>query len=207
MVRQGRANYTTLDAVTDGAPVLAGMFYIHNQPASILFDTGASHSFISTKCVTKHGFTFEQTGHKFLITTPGGKVSTSQVIRRVPIRLGSKIYETNLINLGDQGIDIILGMDWMSTHGVLIDAPNRGIEINSSTHGTSALFLPKWTQGSPAAFTADLSRIQEIPVVGEYPDVFPEDLPGMPPDREVEFVIDLQPGTAPISKRPYRMAP
>src|SRR6185312_9325667 len=49
--------------------------------------------------------------------------------------------------------------------------------------------------------------LEVIPVVCEYPDVFPEDLPGMPPDRDIEFVIELQPGTAPISRRPYRMTP
>jgi hypothetical protein len=52
-----------------------------------------------------------------------------------------------------------------------------------------------------------LTPLDEIPVVCEYPDVFPDELPGMPPDRDVEFVIELQPGTAPISKRPYRMPP
>ena len=51
------------------------------------------------------------------------------------------------------------------------------------------------------------SRLEEIPVVCEFADVFLDDLPGMPPDREIEFVIELQPGTAPISKRPYRMPP
>ena len=50
-------------------------------------------------------------------------------------------------------------------------------------------------------------RLEDIPVVREYADVFPDDLPGMPPDRDIEFVIELQPNTAPISKRPYRMPP
>jgi hypothetical protein len=50
-------------------------------------------------------------------------------------------------------------------------------------------------------------QLEDIPVVCEYPDVFPDDLPGMPPDRDVKFVIELQPGTAPISKRPYQMPP
>ena len=206
MVRQGRANYTIPGIVADGAPVMAGTFHIHDQPASILFDTGASHSFISTKCIEKHGFLYEQTGHKFLITTPGGKVTTSQVIRRV-IRLGSKIFESTLINLGDQGIDVILGMDWMSTHGVLIDVHNRGIEINSPTHGISTLLLPTRSQIDPCAHAVVLHQLKEIPVVCKYPDVFLDDLLGMPLDREIEFIIELQPGTVPISKRPYHMAP
>ena len=51
------------------------------------------------------------------------------------------------------------------------------------------------------------SPVEKVPVVRDYPDVFPEELPGMPPDRDIEFAIELQPGTAPISKRPYRMPP
>ena len=50
-------------------------------------------------------------------------------------------------------------------------------------------------------------KLEDIPVVCEYADVFPDDLPGLPPDRDIEFVIELQPGTAPISKQPYRMPP
>ena len=49
--------------------------------------------------------------------------------------------------------------------------------------------------------------LEEVPIVREYPDVFPEDLPGLPPDREIEFEIELAPGTEPISITPYRMAP
>ena len=55
-------------------------------------------------------------------------------------------------------------------------------------------------------FSMEAKSLEEVPVMNEYPDVFPEELPGMPPDRDVEFVIDLVPGTAPTAKRPYRMA-
>ena len=55
-------------------------------------------------------------------------------------------------------------------------------------------------------FSLEAKSLEEVPVVNEYPDIFPEELPGMPPDRDIEFVIDLVPGTAPIAKRPYRMA-
>jgi hypothetical protein len=57
------------------------------------------------------------------------------------------------------------------------------------------------------SYAALIVQLENIPVVCEYPDVFLDDLPGMPPDRDIEFVIKLQPGTAPISKRPYRMPP
>jgi hypothetical protein len=57
----------------------------------------------------------------------------------------------------------------------------------------------------PSAYVSIATGLEEIPVVCDYPDVFPDDLPGMPPDRDIEFVIELQPGTAPISKRAYGM--
>ena len=55
-------------------------------------------------------------------------------------------------------------------------------------------------------FSMEAKSLEEVPVVNEYPDIFPEELPGMPPDRGIEFVIDLVPGTSPIAKRPYMMA-
>ena len=54
-------------------------------------------------------------------------------------------------------------------------------------------------------FSMEAKSLEEVPVVNKYPDIFPEELPGMPPDRNIEFVIDLVPGTSPIAKRPYRM--
>jgi hypothetical protein len=59
----------------------------------------------------------------------------------------------------------------------------------------------------PSAYVSIATSLEEIPVLCDYPDVFPDDLPGMPPDRDIEFVIELQPGTTPISKRACRMPP
>jgi hypothetical protein len=73
--------------------------------------------------------------------------------------------------------------------------------------GHTTLYLPKAEGINPCSYTVIAVQLENIPVVCEYPNVFPNDLPGMPPDRDVEFVIELQPGTAPISKRPYRMPP
>ena len=116
----------------------------------------------------------------------------------------SKTIPTDLIVLPLVGIDVILGMEWMNRHGVLLDISSRTVEINSPTHGHSVLYLPHHQY---SAYAIKDICIEDIPVVREYADVFPHDLPGMPPDRDIEFVIELQPGTTPISKRPYRMPP
>jgi hypothetical protein len=98
-------------------------------------------------------------------------------------------------------------MNWLTQHQVILDIATRMIEINSPTSGHTTLYLPKVEHINPFSYTAMTIQIESIPVVCEYPDVFPDDLPGMPLDKDIEFVIELQPGTTPISKRPYRMPP
>jgi hypothetical protein len=81
------------------------------------------------------------------------------------------------------------------------------IEIHCPTSGHTTLYLPKAEGINPCSYATVTIQLENIPVACEYPDVFPDDLPGMPPDRDIEFLIELQPGTAPISKRPYHMPP
>ena len=88
-----------------------------------------------------------------------------------------------------------------------MDTLSRTVHLQSSTHGSMTLHL-----GNPKSLPLSINlteskSLAKIPVVCEHPDVFPDDLPGMPPDRNLEFAIELQLGTAPISKRPYRMPP
>jgi hypothetical protein len=100
-----------------------------------------------------------------------------------------------------------LGTDWLTRHQEVIDIASRAIGVHSPTCGETTLYLPDQGCTRSCAFTMIQSPIERIPVVCDYPDVFPDELPGMPPDRDIEFAIELQPGTAPISKRPYRMPP
>jgi hypothetical protein len=89
----------------------------------------------------------------------------------------------------------------------VIDVAARAIEIHSPLDGEITLYLPDQGCTRSCAFTMIESPVEKIPIVCDYLDVFPDELPGMPPDRDIEFAIELQPGTAPISKRPYRMPP
>jgi hypothetical protein len=143
----------------------------------------------------------------FKIATPGGKISSNTLVKSVPLQLGSKVFQTNLLTLGLDGIDVILGMDWMTHHKVTLDIAERRIEITSPTVGVSTLYLPLRESMDPSACVSIATNLEEIPVVCDYPDVFPDDLSGTPPDRDIEFMIELQPGTVPISKRAYRMPP
>jgi hypothetical protein len=206
-LRQGRLNFTTMADISEGAPVMTSIFSVLNNPAIILFDSGASHSFISTKFSAKCQLPFQNTNWGITISTPGGRVATYQINRHVPIKFGSRIIKTTLLILGLDSVDIILGTDWLSRHQAVLDIEARVIEIHSPTCGETTLYLPNQGCTRSCAFTMIESPVEKIPVVCDYPDVFPNELPGMPPDRDIEFAIELQPGTALISKRPYRMPP
>ena len=107
-----------------------------------------------------------------------------------------------------QGIDAILGMNGLHVYGVVLDLKQRVVELRlPSSEDRMSLLMPS-DLALPVATHAEASPdLTSIPVVCEFPNVFPKDLPGLPLDRDVEFSIELEPGTAPISRCPYRMAP
>jgi hypothetical protein len=142
-----------------------------------------------------------------MIATLGGKISSNQIYKKVPIQLGSNLIKTDLLLLDLEGIDVLLGMDWMTRHRVSLDISSRAVEIDSLDHEPTILYLPQRECNNSCAYAVEGIKLKDIPIVCEYPNVFPDDLPGMPPDTDIEFIIELQPGTAPISKRSYRMPP
>src|SRR4051812_13264232 len=127
----------------------------------------------------------------------------------VLIQIQGLPFSTSLILLPRSDIDVILGMDWLVQYKANIDCPSRSVRL---THDSGAEIW--YTCGSIAGSTQLYARnsgvaplIEEVRVVCEFPDVFPEELPGIPPVRAIEFVIELEPGTHPISRHPYKMCP
>ena len=143
--------------------------------------------------------------------------------------VGNVFLEADLIPLGMVDLDVILGMDWLARHRASVDYFRKEVVFRSSGRPeitfygerrvlpsclisamTAKRLLRKGCSGY-IAYVIDTRdnglRLEDIPVVQEFPDVFPEDLPGLPPHREIEFIIELAPGTEPISRAPYRMAP
>jgi hypothetical protein len=206
-VRQRKLNFTALEELPEGAPVMTGTFSVFNQPALIMFDSGASHDFICERFSVKCQLPFYHTQGAFMIAKPGGKIATNQLNRSIPIQLGSKVCKTTLLILGMDTVDIILGTNWMTQHQVVLDVANHIIEVHSPTCGKFTLYLPSQETTRSCAFSMIELPLKKIPVVCEYADVFPDEMPGMPPDRDIEFAIELKPGTTPISKEPYRMPP
>jgi hypothetical protein len=105
------------------------------------------------------------------------------------------------------GIDAILGMNWLKVYGVVLDLKRRVVELRlPASEDMMSLLIPSELTSPVVASVEVSSDLTSIPVVCEFLDVFPDELPGLPPDRDVEFTIELEPSTAPISRRPYHMA-
>jgi hypothetical protein len=128
----------------------------------------------------------------------------------VNLKIRGVDFVSNLIVLESKGLDIILGMDWLSKHKVLIDCTKRSVKFTTSD-GTKLEFIielvvtAKGVSNCENVTQLDATQGSEVLVVNEFPDVFLNELPGMPPDRDIEFVIELKPGTTPIYKTPFRM--
>jgi hypothetical protein len=200
-------NYTTVEDILEGEQVLTGTFSLNGHPAIVLFDSGASHDFISRACTKKSQMAIEYLPTPYMISTPGGKIFTRHVVVNPPLNLGDRVYKTSLIVLEGKGIDVILGMTWMKRHRALLDTAAQTVHLDSPEHGNATLQLALTPVTSAVVHHTVAQNLVDIPVACEFPDIFLEDLSGMPPDRDVEFVIELQLSTTPISRQPYKMTP
>jgi hypothetical protein len=204
MKKTGRIYYTQVATTPEGELVMMGTFLVANHPVVILFDSGPSHTFISKKFVEKYCIPCIESREWFIIHSPGGQIFTKEVAFHVPITLADQDFPTNMIVLKGQDIDVILGMNWLAQHKAILNTDLRTIRLS---YGQEEILLsilvanPAKPFGS--IYEAIIPEIQDIPVVCEFSDIFPEDLPRLPPERDVEFVIELKPGTAPVSRRSY----
>jgi hypothetical protein len=112
--KTGRIYYTQVATTPEGEPVMMGMFLMANHPALILFDSGASHTFMSKKFVEKHCIPYTESREGFTIHSPGGQIFTKEVAYQVPVTLAEWDFPTNMIVLKGQDIDVILGMNWLA---------------------------------------------------------------------------------------------
>ncbi|GJQ98411.1 putative reverse transcriptase domain-containing protein [Tanacetum coccineum] len=177
---------------------------------TVLFDSGADFSFISTEfapllnvrpSIVNPGYVIE--------VADGKKVEVDRIIRDCKLELGGSLFSINLIPLGHGSFDVIVGMDWLSQHKAVIVCHEKVVEIPMEdgrilrVHGERAVGITKALKSAKE----DEPKLSDISVVREFEDVFPEDLSGLPPQRQVEFCIDLVPGVTPVAKSPYRLAP
>jgi hypothetical protein len=174
------------------------MFLVNSIPARVLFDSGLSHSFVIEHFVKKGKLEPTMMTRAMLVQIPGSVVKTKDNYVDVPVVIHGVSFRANLIILGTKGLDVVLGMDWMSKYQGHIDCARKSIAVTNSggvriEHIATMPSCKAYYKKSVSGPTLD-----QVPVVCEYPDVFPEELPGTPPDRDIEFIVELVPGTAPI---------
>jgi hypothetical protein len=112
--------------------VVIGMFLVNNTSAVVLFDSGASHSFISAAYVGKHNLSLALLRCQMIVSSPGGDMPTRQLCSKVNLKIrGGVDFVANLIVIESKGIDVILGMDWLSKYKVLIGYAKKSVKLTT----------------------------------------------------------------------------
>ncbi|KAJ9543627.1 hypothetical protein OSB04_023334 [Centaurea solstitialis] len=229
---RGRAFQLTAEEAQTAPDVITGIFPVNSKHALVLFDTGATWSYVSHRFCKDFQIELGKLDRPVKIDVAAEEVHVvERVYRGCTIDIFGVQFSINLIPVPMNGIDVVVGIDWMFPNRATIDVAGQLVRIQNPSGGelivygkgrrVSTLFCSvakaqKYFQRGGSGFLAYAMADQteerkltvaEVPVVSEYPDVLPEDLPGLPPYRQVEFGIDLVPGAAPIARAPYRLAP
>ncbi|GJU83656.1 putative reverse transcriptase domain-containing protein [Tanacetum coccineum] len=152
-------------------------------------------------CIINPGYAIE--------IADGKSVEVDRVIRDCKLELGNSLFTIDLILLGHGSFDVIMRMDWLSKNKAVIVCHEKVVEIPLKEGGILRVHKERIWKAAKDLMNAkvDEPRISDIPAVRGFTDVFPEDLSGLPPQRQVKFRIDLVPGATPVAKSPYRLAP
>ncbi|XP_042510887.1 uncharacterized protein LOC122086216 [Macadamia integrifolia] len=209
--------------------VVTGTILVSTVPTFVLFDSGASHSFVSSHFATRMGIEPKKLAHKLMISTPTEFiVELEDVYEPCVIQMCGRDMIAHLICMDIKDFEVTLGMDWLSVYRACVLCaekktvfrPRDGDDFTFQGHRRdkakkliiSAIqvqkLLEEWCEAY-LAFVRDTTKktatLEEVEIVREFPDMFPEDLCSVPLDRETEFCIDLIPGAVPVSRAPYRM--
>ncbi|GJV89756.1 putative reverse transcriptase domain-containing protein [Tanacetum coccineum] len=217
--------------------VVTGTFLLNNRCASILFDTGADRSFVSTQFSTLINIAPTTLDHGYNVELADGRIIwVNTVLLGCTLNFLNHPFHVDLMPVEMGTYDVIIGMDWLTKYQAVIDCAKKIVRIpfgseilifhgdrSRNKRGTrlniiSCTKAQKYLLQGCHLFLAHITikeagdkskkkQLQDVPIVKNFPEVFPEDLPGLPPTRQVEFHIDLVPGAAPVARAPYRLAP
>jgi hypothetical protein len=130
-----------MDKIPMREQVLASTFFLNECPIIILFDSGASHDFMSSTCAKKAKLSLVASRAPYVISTPRGRMEADRIVQKVLLELSGRVFSTNLIILSGQGIDVILGMSWMKMHRTVLDIAGRFVYLDSLMYGKVILHL------------------------------------------------------------------
>jgi hypothetical protein len=179
----GRVNHVAVEEALEAPDVVIGMFLINDTSAVVLFDSGASHSFIFAAYIGKHNLPLALLRCQMIVSSRGGDMPTRQLCPKVNLKIRGVDFIANLIVLKLKGIDVILGMNWLSKYKVLIDCAKKSIKMTTPEGKemefiTEPVVTAKGVANCAKVNQLDASQGLKVPVVNEFPNVFPEEWPG-----------------------------
>ena len=167
-------NHMNMEEVEEQPDAVIGKFLVKSFTAIVLFDTGATHSYISRGFVDKYKLPTKVLRTPMLVSSPGAEYMASQECFQMPLTIGTHVFPSDLIILELQGSDVILGMDWLLMYGGNIDCASKSILL-TTPEGKRIKYVsrhaPRRTQVNSLLGVVQ----EEVPVVKDYPDVFPEE--------------------------------
>ncbi|KAJ9558259.1 LOW QUALITY PROTEIN: hypothetical protein OSB04_012873 [Centaurea solstitialis] len=228
---RSRVFQLTADEAKAEPDVVTGIFQVNLMPALVLFDTGASKSFVSMSFCNNFMHVKSKLESPLEVEIADEEFRLCKyVYKNLVIEIEGVKFNIDLIPIPMREIQVVAGMDWLKKNGAHVDCENCRVVVRNPSGGELTILgdgskrLPKvcslakarsYVKSGGTSYLVYLISVREetkkktvddVPVVCEFPDVFPEDLPGIPPERQVEFRIDLIPGAAPVAKTPYRLA-
>ncbi|GJR17244.1 putative reverse transcriptase domain-containing protein [Tanacetum coccineum] len=206
---RGRA-YVVVENPQQNPNVVTGTFLLNDHYACILFDSGAEKSFVSSAFTHFINITPATLNTSYEVELADGKVvSTNTILRSCTLVLLDHVFKIDLLPTRLGSFDVIIGMDWLAYHRALIDCYEKIVRIPLPNGKILEVQgeRPEKDLRSLACIKADEKKLDDIRVVRDFPEVFPDDLLGLPLEREIEFRIDLIPGASPVVRSPYRLAP
>ncbi|XP_075096333.1 uncharacterized protein LOC142174439 [Nicotiana tabacum] len=210
--------------------VVTGMLTIFTFDVYALIDSGSTLSYVTPYIAKKFEIAPEKLCEPFEVSTPVGKSAIARCIYRgCPVKVHHCLTVADLVELEMLDFDVIMGMDWLESCYATVGCRTKIVSFEFlgepvlewkgdavTPRGSFISYLKARKMISKGYIyhlvrvkdaDAQIPTLQSVQIVNEFPEVFPEDLPGVPPDREIDFGIDLLPGTKPISILPYRIAP
>ncbi|GKE17432.1 putative reverse transcriptase domain-containing protein [Tanacetum coccineum] len=194
-----RAYAVGIAGTNPNSNIVTGTFLLNNHYASILFDTGADRSFMSTAFSSLIDIIPTILDHDYDVELADEIViGVNTIIRGCTLNFLNHLININLMPIEIGSFDVIIGMDWLSKYHAVIVCAEKIVRCH--------VFLAH-VSIKKAEDKSEEKRLKDVPIVRDFPEVFPEDFSGIPPTRQVEFQINLIPGVAPVARAPYQLAP
>ncbi|GJT50071.1 putative reverse transcriptase domain-containing protein [Tanacetum coccineum] len=212
-----------------GPNVVTSTFLLNNRYAKVLFDSGSDKSFVNSEFSHLIDKKPVRLNISYEVELADGKlVSTNTILRGCTLNLLNQLFEVDLMPIELGTFDVIIGMDWLVKHDALIVCGKKEVYIpvkgkmlvvkgncdESRLKVVSCIKARKYIERGCHLFVAHATEkepqekcLEDVPIIRDFPEVFPDDLPGLPPPRQVEFRIELVLGAAPVARAPYRLAP